>query len=209
MIFSNYFNLFEVLWYSIVGSTLNQENIIITFSYNCGLLKQLATRSFSTDGKMQYVNRAIDSIKAELLSFEEICPQWSLALRLGYTNNPNLDIQDAKNCIVGEAHGFRNRGLRCSKCWEYSQSFTFCTYGNKMHNYIITDTQRFEDTKFEFVSHFNQKHLLNRSDRRCIIVLPDRLVQRISQGLRNLFLSLFSYRSVPEGSNAVIINQTQ
>lgn len=168
----------------------------------------MVTRSFITDAKRQCVNRAISTIRAELLSFEEICPQWSLALRLGYTNNPNLDIQDAKNCIVGEAHGFRNRGLRCSKCWEYSQSFTFCTYGNKMHNYIITDTQRFEDTKFEFVSHFNRKHLLNRSRRRCIIGLPNCLVSRIPQGLRNLFLSLFNYRSVPEGSNAIIINQT-
>jgi hypothetical protein len=143
-----------------------------------------------------------------LLSFEEICPQWSLSLRLGYTNNPNLDIQDAKNCIVGEAHGIRNRVLRCSKCWEYSQSFTFCTYGNKMHNYIITDTQKFEDTKFEFVSHFNQKHLLNRSHRRCIVDLPNRLVPRIPQGLRNLLLSLFCCRSIPEGNSAIIMSQT-
>jgi hypothetical protein len=95
-------------------------------------------------------------------SFEEICPQWTLAIHQGYATNHDLDIQDAKNCIVGEAHGFRNRSLICSKCWEYSQGFTLCLYGNKMHRYIITDLQKFEELKSNFVDHFNERHICKR-----------------------------------------------
>lgn len=98
-------------------------------------------------------------------TFEEICPQWSTALRLGYAINLNLDVQDAKSCIVGEAYGFRKRYLLCSKCWEYSQSFTLCVYGNKAYGYGCTDYQAFEELKSNFVFHFNKKHILKRSCR--------------------------------------------
>jgi hypothetical protein len=98
-------------------------------------------------------------------TFEEICPQWSTALRLGYAINQNLDVQDAKSCIVGEAYGFRKRYLLCSKCWEYSQSFTLCVYGNKAHRYGCTDYQAFEELKSNFVFHFNKRHILKRSCR--------------------------------------------
>lgn len=148
--------------------------------------KQTAIRPFSCGKRMQNVNKVINYIHSEFLSFEEICPQWSLALQLGYSGNLNLDIKDAKHCIVGEAHGFRNRGLRCPKCWEYSQSFTFCTYGNKMHKYIVTDNQRFEDLKFDFVSHFNQRHTLNQSHRLSIVELSIRRVPRFLRRLKNL-----------------------
>jgi hypothetical protein len=158
----------------------------------------MAIRPFNCGKRMQNVGKVIIKIHSEFLSFEEICPQWSLALRLGYTSNPNLDIQDAKNCIVGEAHGFRNRGLLCSKCWEYSQSFTFCAYGNKLHKYIVTDNQRFEDLKFDFVSHFNQKHLLNRSRQQFLVDLPIRRISRIFRGLRNLSVSLLSIKMFPK-----------
>jgi hypothetical protein len=169
----------------------------------------MAIRTFIVREKRQNVNKDINNMNSGFLSFEEICPQWSLALRLGYTNNPDLDIQDAKNCIVGEAHGFRNRGLRCSKCWEYSQSFTFCTYGKKMHKYIVTDNQRFEDLKFDFVFHFNQKHSLSRSHRLYIVDLPIRGVSRILRGLKNLSLSLFLYHSVIKGGNTIVSTQKQ
>ncbi len=155
--------------------------------------KQIPIRPFGIRKKS--ANGDFRNIHSDFLSFEEICPQWSLALQLGYSNNSNLDIQDAKNCIVGEAHGFRNRGLRCSKCWEYSQSFTFCTYGNKTHKYIVIDSRRFEDMKFEFVSHFNQKHLFNRSRQRRIADLAIRKVSRILLPFRKLSLSLFLYQN--------------
>ena len=154
----------------------------------------MTLRLFRSEEKGQNGNRYVNTIHSDFFSFEEICPQWSIALRLGYTNNPKLDIQDAKNCIVGEAHGFRNRCLLCPKCWEYSQSFTFCTYGNNMHKFIITDNHRFEELKFDFVSHFNQKHLLNRSRQQCLVDLPIRRVSRVLRGLRNLSLSLFSIK---------------
>lgn len=156
--------------------------------------KHISKRLFSIEKRGQNLNIEFQKIHSGFFSFEEICPQWSLALRLGYTNNPNLDIKDAKNCIVGEAHGFRNRCLVCSKCWEYSQSFTFCTYGNKNHKYIITDSQRFEDLKFDFVSHFNQKHLLNRFHQQNILNLPIRRVPSVLRRFKNVSLLLSCMR---------------
>jgi hypothetical protein len=158
------------------------------------LQKHISKRLFSIEKRGQNLNIEFQKIRSGFFSFEEICPQWSLALRLGYTNNPNLDIKDAKNCIVGEAHGFRNRCLVCSKCWEYSQSFTFCTYGNKNHKYIITDSQRFEDLKFDFVSHFNQKHLLNRFHQQNILNLPIRSVPSVLRRFKNVSLLLSCMR---------------
>ena len=93
-----------------------------------------------------------------MLSFEDICPEWSLALATGVSTNFHLDIREGKNCIVGEAHGFRNTAYICSKCWEYSQSFVSSIYGNSSSGYIITDHEHFESIKNDFVQHFNQKH---------------------------------------------------
>ena len=93
-----------------------------------------------------------------ILSFEDICPHWGLALATGVSTNSHLDIREGKNCIVGEAHGFRNSAYICSKCWEYSQSFVSSVYGSSRSGYIITDHEHFESTKNDFVQHFNQKH---------------------------------------------------
>jgi hypothetical protein len=98
-----------------------------------------------------------------ILSFEDICPHWSLALATGVSTNSHLDIREGKNCIVGEAHGFRNSAYICSKCWEYSQSFVSSVYGNSRSGYIITDHEHFESTKNDFVQHFNQKHAYRKS----------------------------------------------
>jgi hypothetical protein len=99
----------------------------------------------------------------KMLSFEEICPEWSLALATGVSTNSHLDIREGKNCIVGEAHGFRNSAYICSKCWEYSQSFVSSVYGNRCSGYIITDHERFESIKNDFMQHFNQKHAYRKS----------------------------------------------
>jgi hypothetical protein len=194
------------LLYFLIRSESSKENIIITYSYNCRLQKQISVRPCSIREKRQIVNGDIRKIHSDFLPFDEICPQWALALRLGSSNNSNLDIQDAKNCIVGEAHGFRNRGLRCSKCWEYSQSFTFCTYGNKMHKYIVTDRRRFEDLKFEFVSHFNQRHLINQSCQQRILDLAIRKISRILLRFRMLPLSLFLCQDFPKSSNMILLS---
>jgi hypothetical protein len=98
-----------------------------------------------------------------ILSFEDICPHWSLALATEVSTNSHLDIREGKNCIVGEAHGFRNSAYICSKCWEYSQSFVSSVYGNSRSGYIITDHEHFESTKNDFVQHFNQKHAYRKS----------------------------------------------
>jgi hypothetical protein len=93
-----------------------------------------------------------------MLSFEDICPNWSLALATGVSTNSYLDIREGKSCIVGEAHGFRNSAYICSKCWEYSQSFVSSVYGNSHSGYIITNNEHFESIKNDFVQHFNQRH---------------------------------------------------
>lgn len=99
----------------------------------------------------------------KILCFEEICPQWSIALSHGFSANPGLNIEEGKNCIVGEAHGFRDSAYICSKCWEYSQSFVSSVYGNGQSGYIITDNELFECIKNEFLQHFNQKHAYKKS----------------------------------------------
>ena len=81
----------------------------------------------------------IEMLPPKTMCFEELCPQWSLALISGVSINPYLDIEKGKYCIVGEAHGFRNSAYICSKCWEYSQSFVSSVLGNRNSGYIITD----------------------------------------------------------------------
>src|SRR5215216_3557327 len=98
-----------------------------------------------------------------ILSFEDICAQWSLALATGVSTSSHLDIREGKNCIVGEAHGFKNSAYICSKCWEYSQSFVSSVYGNSRSGYIIMDHEHFESIKNDFVQHFNQKHACRKS----------------------------------------------
>jgi hypothetical protein len=100
----------------------------------------------------------IEMLPPKTMCFEELCPQWSLALISGVSINPYLDIEKGKYCIVGEAHGFRNSAYTCSKCWEYSQSFVSCVHGNGHSGYIITDHELFESIKHDFLQHFNKKH---------------------------------------------------
>ena len=105
------------------------------------------------------------------LSFEDICPQWNNALSTRFSNNSRLNISEAKYCIVGEAHGFRNSTYICSKCWEYSQSFTHCVYGSgDYNNYSITDHILFEHLKENFIEHFNQSHVRKKGLRRAVKV---------------------------------------
>src|ERR671911_347577 len=109
------------------------------------------------------IDHAIEMLPVKMMSFEEICPQWSFALTAGVSTNPYLDIKEGRNCIVGEAHGFRNSAYICSKCWEYSQSFVSSVLGNRNSGYIITDNGLFESVKNDFVQHFNQKHAYKKS----------------------------------------------
>jgi hypothetical protein len=103
------------------------------------------------------------------LSFEDVCPQWNNALSTRFSNNSRLNISEAKYCIVGEAHGFRNSTYICSKCWEYSQSFTHCVYGSgDYNNYSITDHILFEHLKENFIEHFNQSHVRKKGLRRAV-----------------------------------------
>jgi protein tyrosine phosphatase len=119
----------------------------------------------------------------KILCFEEICPQWSIALSHGFSTNPGLNIEEGKNCIVGEAHSFRDSAYVCSKCWEYSQSFVSCVYGNGQTGYMITDNELFECIKNEFLQHFNQKHAYKKS--RIVLVR-----QEIRKLIKNVKLHL-------------------
>src|ERR671917_2127233 len=125
------------------------------------------------------------------LCFEEICPQWSIALSHGFSTNPGLNIEEGKNCIVGEAHGFRDSAYVCSKCWEYSQSFVSSVLGNRNSGYIITDNGLFESVKNDFVQHFNQKHAYRVS----ITAKIRRHACKLIQGLRVKLPPLPAYPS--------------
>ena len=113
------------------------------------------------------------------MSFEELCPQWSLALATGVSINQSLDIKEGKRCIVGEAHGFRNSSYLCSGCWEYSQSFVSCIYGNELSGYFITNQELFESIKDDFMQHFNQKHLNGKFKLSAITYNVRRLLQSL------------------------------
>src|SRR5918994_476829 len=121
----------------------------------------------------------------KILSFEEVCPQWSIALSHGSSTNPGLDIEEGKNCIVGEAHGFRDSAYMCSKCWEYSQSFVSSVYGNGQSGYIITDNELFECIKNEFLQHFNQKHAYKKSRIALVIHETRKLIQNVKLHLQH------------------------
>ena len=113
------------------------------------------------------------------MSFEELCPQWSLALATGVSLNQSLDIKEGKRCIVGEAHGFRNSSYLCSRCWEYSQSFVSCIYGNELSGYFITNQELFESIKDDFMQHFNQKHVNGKFKLSAITYNVRRLLQSL------------------------------
>lgn len=126
------------------------------------------------------------------ISFEELCPQWSLALATGVSLSSSLDIKEGKKCIVGEAHGFRNSAYLCSKCWEYSQSFVSSVYGNELSGYFITDHELFESIKDDFLQHFNQKHVNAKYKLSTIMDNVLRLIQ-----------SLFRVTAIPDAPKRI------
>ena len=126
------------------------------------------------------------------ISFEELCPQWSLALATGVSLSPSLDIKEGKKCIVGEAHGFRNSAYLCSKCWEYSQSFVSSVYGHELSGYFIIDHELFESIKDDFLQHFNQKHVNGKYK-----------LSTIMDNVRRLIQSLFRITAIIDAPNQV------
>jgi hypothetical protein len=76
-----------------------------------------------------------------------------------------------------------------------------------MHKYIVTDDQRFEDLKFDFVSHFNQRHASNRSHRLSVVDLSIRRVPRFLRRLRKLSISLFLRQNVIKGGKLIVLSQ--
>lgn len=121
--------------------------------------RQIGAKSQDKSVNTGITERRKRSSPRATISFEELCPRWSLALSTGVSLSPSLDIKEGKKCIVGEAHGFRNSAYLCSKCWEYSQSFVSSVYGNELSGYFITDHELFESIKDDFLQHFNQKHV--------------------------------------------------
>jgi hypothetical protein len=135
-------------WLRTTGKTMNQNEF-----------RQIDAKSEDKSVNTGIIDHRKRSSPRATMSFEEICPQWSLALATGVSLNSSLDIKEGKKCIVGEAHGFRNSAYLCSKCWEYSQSFVSSVYGNEFSGYFITDHELFDSIKDDFLQHFNQKHV--------------------------------------------------
>lgn len=113
-----------------------------------------------------------------LLSFEDICPQWSHALTTGFSKNSCLDMKEGNQCIVGEAHGFRDSAYICTKCWEYSQSFVASVYGNERSGYFITNQEPFEILKENFLQHFNQRHAYRKGTIATLREYAERLIPK-------------------------------
>jgi hypothetical protein len=135
-------------WVRTTGKTMRQKEFKQTYVH--GQDKRVKTVRIDPRNR---------SSPRTIMSFEELCPQWSLALATGVSPNRSLDIKEGKRCIVGEAHGFRDSSYLCSRCWEYSQSFVLSVYGNELSGYFITNQELFESIKVDFMQHFNQKHV--------------------------------------------------
>ncbi|MGA6921368.1 MAG: hypothetical protein WBY22_00435 [Nitrososphaeraceae archaeon] len=155
-------------WLRTTGKTMNHKE----FGQIVGKSKDKSVDTGITDRRNRSSPRAT-------ISFEELCPQWSLALATGVSLSPSLDIKEGKKCIVGEAHGFRNSAYLCSKCWEYSQSFVSSVYGNELSGYFITDHELFESIKDAFLQHFNQRHVNCKYKLSTIIDNVWRLIQSL------------------------------
>jgi len=103
----------------------------------------------------------------KFLTFEDICPRWSKVFhtqkktqKTKYrVDRKNLDIEDCKKCVVGEAHGFPNDadtgyknkdGSTCKKCYKYSVNIPRSLEESPYNRRIRVE---------RFVNHFNQYHV--------------------------------------------------
>ena len=100
------------------------------------------------------------------LTFEEICPTWSL--RISHWEEQNLeqvekDLSSSADCVVGEAwgntRGYFNNGatIKPNMCNECTK---FALYDGGLCGPIETgDWKKFEIRKEAFVKHFNEAHV--------------------------------------------------
>ena len=108
--------------------------------------------------------KTIQKVKHKQLTFEELCPEWSMHLAKmksvrGITNNINKACFTGKNqkeynllnrtcCIVGEAWKGKDTYGGCPDCEEFSGD-----------DFLGFNTFRqFNKAKNEFVSHWNKDH---------------------------------------------------
>jgi hypothetical protein len=168
-------------WLRTIGKTMNHNEF-----------RQIDAKSQDKSVNTGIIDHRKRSSPRATISFEELCPQWSLALATGVSLSPSLDIKEGKKCIVGEAHGFRNSAYLCSKCWEYSQSFVSSVYGNELSGYFITDHELFESIKDDFLQHFNQKHVNGKYK-----------LSTIMDNVRRLIQSLFRITAITDAPNQI------
>jgi hypothetical protein len=94
-------------------------------------------------------------------SFEELCPNWSKAIRDG-TSAEQLHIMHPSQCIVGEAHGWSNNyNDNCSDCYRLSARFpSFFSWSCSSQSiFRVNNEIEFERVKQEFMNHWNEKHV--------------------------------------------------
>jgi hypothetical protein len=168
-------------WLRTAGKTMNHKEY-----------RQIDAKNQHKSVNTGITERTKRSSPMATISFEELCPQWSLALATGVSLSPSLDIKEGKKCIVGEAHGFRNSAYLCSKCWEYSQSFVSSVYGNELSGYFITDHELFESIKDDFLQHFNQKHVNGKYK-----------LSTIMDNVRRLIQNLFRITAITDAPNQI------
>lgn len=108
---------------------------------------------------MKKIMEQILVTKKKILSFEDICPQWSEYLantkRFDFSNSvmfigsdlKEYNLAQPKTCMVGESHGGYAEDKYCGKCRGFSYDV-----------FEIRGSRSFERFKEKFVAHFNRKH---------------------------------------------------
>lgn len=119
--------------------------------------------------------------KKKQVTFEELCPQWSEAIRTGRLL-PGLGASTT-SCIVGEAHGFDARysyagdGF-CGECWNMStklvNSSKYATISLEayldqysiLHYHVDLNIkhEQLEVGKERFMKHWNEAHVGPETD---------------------------------------------
>jgi hypothetical protein len=119
---------------------------------------------------MDSIDMSLLKQEKKMLSFEEICPQWSRRIA-NYENLTTKEKQEIQNdlrnpskCFVGEAHEFR--GMNYYKCRECNCDFSgYATPNGLCHNFnshkfgLKFDWAEFNRRKEAFVKHFNEVHV--------------------------------------------------
>lgn len=97
-------------------------------------------------------------IQKQLLTFEDICPEWSQYIKTGKVlNTTAMDIHEPRKCVVGEAHKGDDRYYYnneknihyCSECRDLARWFPNAMYNKDKTDFLVD----------MLVGHWNNNHV--------------------------------------------------